>query len=401
MPDDPQQTLAQLVRSKYPGVYDSLSDADLEAKVKAKYPGVYDQLPTTPVSLQDRLKTVQTASDKNVLTSPNLPSLTGGLAGAATGGLAAIPVAGATAMLTSAAQGGTPSENVTQGVMNAGAEAAAPVIGALKPFGARLMQSSLKPGVRDIWRDVKAGVSVPPVVQTLLDEGINVTHGGIAKLQGLLSSANTAVTNAIAPLTGQIERPVVAARAYSVGKQMANQTNPAADLKALGDAVDEFLHPPVNAGPLSPQEAQAMKVGTYKQIGSKYGTPAALNPAQVQAQMAFAKGLKEEIERLATAQGTGDVKALNAKEGRLLEALEATSKRVAQAGNMNPAGFAFVTHAPMAFVAALIDRSPVVKSMLARGLYQNAARVAGVSPTLLRAAVASVAQTPDEAPSGP
>lgn len=49
MPDDPQQaqTLAQLVRAKYPGVYDSLSDADLEAKVKAKYPGVYDHLPTS------------------------------------------------------------------------------------------------------------------------------------------------------------------------------------------------------------------------------------------------------------------------------------------------------------------------------------------------------------------
>jgi hypothetical protein len=233
------------------------------------------------------------------------------------------------------------------------------------------------------------------VVQTLLDEGINVTHGGIAKLQDLLSQANTAVKAAISPLTGQIERPVVASRAYSVGRQMANQTNPTADLKALGDAVDEFLHPPVNAGPLSPQAAQEMKIGTYKQIGDKYNTPAALNPAQVQAQMAFARGLKEEIERLALEQGRGDVKALNAREGRILEALNATAKRVAQAGNTNPAGFAFVAHAPLTFIAALVDRSPVLKSMLARGLYQNAAKVAGVSPTLLRSAMASIAQSPD------
>ena len=34
MPD----TLAQRIRAKYPGVYDDLSDTDLEAKVDAKKP---------------------------------------------------------------------------------------------------------------------------------------------------------------------------------------------------------------------------------------------------------------------------------------------------------------------------------------------------------------------------
>ena len=38
----------------------------------------------------------------------------------------AVPVAGATAMLTSAAQGGTPSQNVTQGIGNALAEGTGP-----------------------------------------------------------------------------------------------------------------------------------------------------------------------------------------------------------------------------------------------------------------------------------
>jgi hypothetical protein len=36
--------LANKVRAKYPGVYDAIPDADLEAKVVAKYPGVYDHL---------------------------------------------------------------------------------------------------------------------------------------------------------------------------------------------------------------------------------------------------------------------------------------------------------------------------------------------------------------------
>lgn len=41
----PQQTLAQLVRAKHPGVYDDLSDEQLDGKVRAKYPGVYDDIP--------------------------------------------------------------------------------------------------------------------------------------------------------------------------------------------------------------------------------------------------------------------------------------------------------------------------------------------------------------------
>ena len=45
--DQQSQTLAQMVRAKYPGAYDDLSDQDLEKAVKAKYPGTYDDLPTT------------------------------------------------------------------------------------------------------------------------------------------------------------------------------------------------------------------------------------------------------------------------------------------------------------------------------------------------------------------
>lgn len=40
-----QQTLAQLVRAKYPGAYDDLSDQQLEQSVRAKFPGVYDDIP--------------------------------------------------------------------------------------------------------------------------------------------------------------------------------------------------------------------------------------------------------------------------------------------------------------------------------------------------------------------
>lgn len=64
------QTLAQLVKAKYPGTYDQLSDTELEAKVIAKYPGVYDAVPKTtgagvmvngqPMGIDDYNETQQT-----------------------------------------------------------------------------------------------------------------------------------------------------------------------------------------------------------------------------------------------------------------------------------------------------------------------------------------------------
>lgn len=43
------QTLPAMVRAKFPGVYDDLSDIELDAKVRAKYPGTYDDLPSPSV----------------------------------------------------------------------------------------------------------------------------------------------------------------------------------------------------------------------------------------------------------------------------------------------------------------------------------------------------------------
>lgn len=64
MPD----TLAQKIRSKYPGVYDDLSDADLEAKVTAKYPGVYDDIPKTPATF---LTTNEKTAEGGAVVDPN------------------------------------------------------------------------------------------------------------------------------------------------------------------------------------------------------------------------------------------------------------------------------------------------------------------------------------------
>ena len=132
-----------------------------------------------------------------------------------------------------------------------------------------------------------------------------------------------------------------------------------------------------------------MKVGTYRQIGKDYGK---LSSASVEAQKALARGLKEEIEA-----AIPKIKALNAREGSLMAAQDAVAHRVAIAGNRDPAGFAWVTHTPQTFLAALMDRSPVVKSMLARGMYSSAGAAAKVSPQLIRAAVLALATEESDA----
>lgn len=48
----PDQTLAQRVRTKYPGAYDDMSDAQLESAIKTKFPGVYDDMPMSQPQAQ-------------------------------------------------------------------------------------------------------------------------------------------------------------------------------------------------------------------------------------------------------------------------------------------------------------------------------------------------------------
>lgn len=51
--------LARMVRSKYPGAYDDLSDEQLEKAVTAKFPGVYDDLLEKPKPAQTQAPTAQ------------------------------------------------------------------------------------------------------------------------------------------------------------------------------------------------------------------------------------------------------------------------------------------------------------------------------------------------------
>lgn len=276
---------------------------------------------------------------------------------------------------------GNVEEMATQGALAAGGEGAGrALVAGAKLAAPRLMQSALKPTVAVA---KEYNTTQRALAQTLLDEGVNPTSAGMAKFQMLLDATNDEISAAVQAAPGQIEKKAVAARVLPTANKIAQQVNPTKDLQAVGDTVGEFLDHPIYSGSkLSVPEAQAMKVGTYRQIGKKYGE---ISSAGVETQKALARGLKEEV-----ASEVPGIAELNQRDAQLMAALDATGRRVAQSGNRDPVGFAWVAHKPATFLAALFDRSPAVKALVARGLWAGAGRASGVPPQVIRGAVVAL-----------
>lgn len=160
------------------------------------------------------------------------------------------------------------------------------------------------------------------IVKTGLDAGIPVSPAGAEKLSGLIQDLNSKISDQIkaGAQAGQTVDPVsVASRADQARARFTNQVNPAADLKAIDSAKQEFLDsqhvpPSGTAGPvpgIPVDQAQALKSGTYQQLKSRaYGE---LGSATIEAQKALARGLKEELQTQFP-----EIKNLNAQEGQFL-----------------------------------------------------------------------------------
>lgn len=379
---------------------DSMSDDDIGKALSAQ------SAPKTSVNPTLRQHPLAALGDKVVGWLPAAGGMAGGLIGAAGGTVAGMGVGGVPGAIGGAALGqaageaarqiarfgsGQPTPQTagqaagqigTQGLIGAASELTGQGIGAgMAAAAPKIMQSALKPTLTTL---KEYGTTAPKLVKTLLDEGINVTEGGLAKLQNIFTATNKEIHDAVANATGAIDPKSVAARALQTAGRVSKQVNPTADLKAVGDTVEEFLQHPIYKGaPMTPAEAQAMKIGTYQQIGKKYGE---VSSASIETQKALARGLKEDI-----AAEVPKIAELNAKDSSIMAAMDAVGRRVAVAGNRDPVGFAWVAHTPSTFLAALIDRNPAVKSMLARGMYDSAAAASKVSPNVIRAAVQALA----------
>lgn len=319
-----------------------------------------------------------------------------GIAGAALGGAAGEAIKGSIQEMRGQRPPQTLAQNamdvagagVTQGAIDATGVGAGAL---MAKAGPRLMQSAVKPTLAML-KDVAKGAPVPRIVQTLLDEGVNVTPAGFQKLQTLLNATkderNALIQQGMSQPGSGVNPFAVTSRLRETAQQFGHQVNPAADLNTISEAGQKFLEE-FGGDKIALDQANRIKEGTYAVLRKKYGQ---MGSADIEAQKALARGLKEEIET----QAPG-VDLVNKRLGNLSEAEKAVGRRIAMSSNRDSAGILWVASNPAAFLAGLMDRSPAVKSMLARGLYSSAGTAARVSPSLIRGAVALLASEASDA----
>jgi hypothetical protein len=225
-----------------------------------------------------------------------------------------------------------------------------------KPVGTALMQSAMKPSVQDLVSGKAAKAAT-----TMLDEGLNVTPSGMAELQKRITKVGDVVEKTLSMSPATVDKKAVAGRLHDALAKVEKQVTPGADVKVIEKAWQEFLEHPLLVGKdaIPVKLANQIKQGTYKAIGSKnFGE---LKGAEIEAQKALARGLKEEINT-----AVPGIEKLNKEQSALLNALHVAERRSMLQGNNNVLGLSLLAENAGAGVGFAADRSSLFKSLLAR-----------------------------------
>lgn len=228
-----------------------------------------------------------------------------------------------------------------------------------------LMQSALKPSAQSL-RTGKAAQAI----ETMLEQGVNVTPGGVAKMQRQIDVLNESISDAVRSSTAIVDKKAAAATLQDAIVKFEKQVTPQADLAVIQKAYQEFMNHPLlaQAAGIPVKLAQEIKLGTYRAVGAKsYGE---LGSADIEAQKALARGLKDEI-----AKAIPGIDKLNKEESQLLNALSLASARVMTDANKNPMGLGWLAFHPTTWLGFAADRSPLVKSLAARLLNRTSRAV--------------------------
>lgn len=327
-------------------------------------PGEYEAWTGAHLSPSDTLKLSAQAPALGLATVA--PLMTGGMS---------LPVQAAVGGLSGAAQtkleGGSDAAAGASGAIGTALPVAGHYIGeAAGPLARKLYQSALKPST------TIPAAKVAQIVDTGLSEGIPVTEKGLNNLSGLIDDTNQKIKDVIASdPTKTVNKFSVAARLSDTFRKFSTQVNPEADLGAVGDAGNEFLRN--QPGQIPVQDAQALKQGTYQQLGQKaYGE---MKTASLESQKALARGLKEEI-----ANQFPELNELNARDSKLYDLEEPLTRAVQRLSNHQvigigtpiaaSAGAAITGSGKVGVVSGLVKAvldDPVVKSRLAIALSKS------------------------------
>ena len=255
----------------------------------------------------------------------------------------------------------------------------------LKEGGRKLMQSAVKPTISDLRSGDAANA-----IETMLQQGYSPTKGGVEAMKEKIAQLGDEIKQVIADSPATVNKNAVANRLNTALSKFSQQVNPQSDLKAIESAWTEFLNHPLLAGnsEIPVQVAQALKQGTYQQLGDKpYGE---LSGAATEAQKQLARGLKEEISAAVPA-----VAPLNKAQGELLNAKDIAERRALMEGNKNPIGLGILN--PKSILFWLADRNAAIKALAARGLYSGSEAIPFSAGTGLGALLGAQAGKPEGA----
>ncbi len=227
----------------------------------------------------------------------------------------------------------------------------------------KLMQSALKPTLKDL----KSG-NAATAIQTMLDEGLNATGGGVMKLKDMIYKLNDEIKLALSNSGGVVSKDEVGKSLQKTLDKFSKQVNPQSDIAAIRKSWDEFLnHPGFKVDSIPVRDAQELKQGTYRVLDKKYGQ---LGTAETEAQKSLARGLKEEISK-----AVPEIAGLNAQESKLISTLNVVERRALMELNKNPLGLSLLSHNPINMAAYMADKSALFKSLAARMLNAGQERI--------------------------
>lgn len=226
----------------------------------------------------------------------------------------------------------------------------------LKAAGRNMMGRALQPPSKALQSGDAA-----KAVQTMLDEGLNVTPQGAAKLRTMIDALNKKAAQEVAGSTATVSKAHPMSEVGGVLNRFRAQVNPAADEAAILEAWKEFSGR--HGADIPVQLADAIKTGTQQILSKKYGQ---VGTASEAAQKAIARGLRLGIE-----EAVPSVAPINAQQSALINALKIAEPRAQMAGSRTLGGISPAAMNPEAMAAMAADRSTLIKSLLARLLYQT------------------------------
>lgn len=249
---------------------------------------------------------------------------------------------------------------------------------AMKAAAQNVMQRAIKPSLGEL----KSG-DAAIAIDTMLNEGLNATKGGVRVLKEKISELNDQIKTAIENSPSYIKTGDVGKALMDTMKRFQEQVNPQTDIETIKNAWAMFKnHPLINGAAEMPvQLAQDLKTGTQQMLRKKYGQ---LGAADTEAQKGLARGLREEISTTVP-----EVAGLNAEESKLITTLNVVEKRALLDLNKDMGGLAWLSHRPEVFAAYMADKSALFKSLVARMLNANQRTAGPVASTAATAGMES------------